>query len=129
MAMVDDFDNSGMGSKVSVKKDELLAAIRKNREGHREEFLEAQKWYRVEVIEQLDRMLADARDGKELRVTVNLVAPQEHTKDYDRVIRMLEMSTADTITVGEQQFAQYVLDEWGWMQAFKTSTSTYNNRR
>ena len=39
---------------------------------------------------------------------------------------MLEMSQADTVTITEQQFSQYVLDEWGWMRDFVGSTSPYN---
>ena len=123
MVMVNDFGES----KVTVKKSELLDAMRANREGHRAEFLKAQDGYRLAVIEELDKMLADARDGKNLRVAVGLTAPTEHTKDYDRVIRMLEMSTADEIVISETQFAQYVLDEWGWMGQFKATTSRYNN--
>lgn len=121
--MLNDFGNS----KVTVKKDELLAAIKKNRSTHRETFLEAQKGYRAAVIEELDRMLKDAREGRTIRRAVQLVEPQEHTKDYDRVIRMLEMSVADEIAITETQFSQYVLDEWGWTAAFVGSTSNYTN--
>jgi hypothetical protein len=119
--MMEDF---GM-SKVTVKKAELLAAIRKNRDTHNTTFLSAQEGYRAQAIEELDRMLKDAREGKKIRRSVELVEPEEHTRDYDRVIRMLEMSTAEEIMITEKQFSQYVLDEWGWMRAFAQSTSRY----
>jgi hypothetical protein len=119
--MMEDF---GM-SKVTVKKAELLAAIRKNRDTHNTTFLSAQEGYRAQAIEELDRMLKDAREGKKIRRSVELVEPEEHTRDYDRVIRMLEMSTAEEIMITEKQFSQYVLDEWGWMHAFAQSTSRY----
>jgi hypothetical protein len=118
---LDDFGTS----KVTVKKVDLLTAMKKNRDEHRGTFIKAQEGYRAAVIEELDKMLSDARAGKGLRVQVALVAPQEHTKDYDRVIRMLEMSTADEVTITETQFSQYVLDEWGWKTAFIGSTSRY----
>lgn len=120
--MLDDLGTS----KVTVKKDELLAAIKKNRDGHRAAFEIAQTGYRTAVIEELDRMLKEARDGKRIRRSVELVEPQEHTKDYDRVIRMLEMSQADTISITEKQFAQYVLDEWGWTHEFIATSSRYS---
>jgi hypothetical protein len=122
--MLNDFGDS----KVTVKKAELLAAIRKNRDGHRATFEVAQKGYRAAVIEELDRMLTDAREGRRIRRSIELVEPQDHTKDYDRVIRMLEMSTADEISVTEMQFNQFVLDEWGWTRTFVDSTSRYAQR-
>jgi hypothetical protein len=122
--MLNDFGES----KVTVKKEELLNAIRKNRETHRESFLEAQKGYRDTVIKALDQTLAEAREGQRFvleRITA-LVMPQEHTTDYDRVIKMLEMCVADEVTVTEQQFSQYVLDDWGWKKQFIATNSRYS---
>ena len=115
-------------SKVTVQKEELLTAIRKNRDTHRASFLEAQKGYRDTVIKALDQTLAEAREGQRFileRITA-LIMPQEHTSDYDRVIRMLEMSVADQVTVTEQQFSQYVLDDWGWKKQFVTTNARYS---
>jgi hypothetical protein len=122
--MLNDFGES----KVTVKKEELLNAIRKNRETHRESFLKAQKGYRETVIKALDQTLAEAREGQRFvleRITA-LVMPQEHTTDYDRVIKMLEMCVADEVTVTEQQFSQYVLDDWGWKKQFITTNARYS---
>ena len=104
--MVDEFGES----KVTVKKDELLEAIRKNRDGHRTEFERAQAGYRTAVIEELDRMLRDAREGRRIRRAIELVEPQDHTKDYDRVVRMLEMSTATEIVITEKRRGRFYLD-------------------
>lgn len=122
--MLNDFGES----KVTVKKEELLGAIRKNRETHHAFFLEAQKGYRETVIKALDQTLAEAREGQRFvleRITA-LVLPQEHTVDYDRVIKMLEMCVADEVTVTEQQFSQYVLDDWGWKKQFVTTNARYS---
>lgn len=122
--MLNDFGES----KVTVQKEELLTAIRKNRDTHRASFLEAQKGYRDTVIKALDQTLAEAREGQRFileRITA-LIMPQEHTSDYDRVIRMLEMSVADQVTVTEQQFSQYVLDDWGWKKQFVTTNARYS---
>jgi hypothetical protein len=119
--LIDDLNSS----EITVKKDELLSAIRKNRESHRGIFLKAQDGYRAAVIEELDRWLADARAGRQIKRSLALVEPEEHTKDYDRIIRMLEMSQAETIKISERQFSQYVLDEWGWSASFTASNSAY----
>lgn len=108
-----------------VKRHELIAKIQANREEHRSVFLKAQEGYRKLAIEELDRMLDEARSGKRIRRAVELVEPQDHTKEYDRVLAMLNMSVDDVIEIDAQQFAQYVLDEWGWKMGFTASTSRY----
>lgn len=117
-------DDSGM-SVITVKKAELLETIKKNREEHRNIFLEAQKGFREQFISELDKMLADARAGKDFRLHVGLAVPQDHTKDYDRIIRMLEMSIADEVKITEQEFTQYVQDEWGWKRDFIGTSNNY----
>ncbi len=124
--MLDDFGES----KVTVIKVDLLEVLRKNREAHRATYLKAAEGYRNAVELALESALKYIRDGQAIapnlaRMT-SLTIPTEHTKDYDRVIRMLEMSTADEITVTETQFSQFVLDDWSWKQAFIGSTSRYS---
>lgn len=119
--MMDEFAES----RVTVKKTELLEKIRNNREGHRAEFFKAQEGFKKYLIAELERRLVDAREGRKVQAHMSLIEPEDHTKDYDRVIHMLEMSTADEIVITEKQFSQYVMDEWGWMSAFKNSTANY----
>ena len=63
---------------VKLEKDKLLEIVKKNRENHRAIFLEAQENYRKRVIEELDKMLQDAREGKRIRTTVELQAPIDY---------------------------------------------------
>jgi hypothetical protein len=123
MSIGDAFDGL---DEIKVKKDELLAAIKRNRDEHRGTFLKAQEGYREAVVKELDRMLEEARNGKPIRTVVSLPAPSDHTKDYDRVIRMLEMSTATEIKITSSAFAQYVLDEWNWKGAFMETSRRYS---
>jgi hypothetical protein len=111
---------------VTVQRDELLRRIKANREAHRSLFLAAQDGFRARVVEELDQMLQDARDGrKPIRLLVGLVEPQDHTKDYDRVIAMLEMSTESEVTVHEEKFQCYVMDDWAWKAAVFHANTTY----
>lgn len=85
--------------------------------------------FRAAAIEAMTRNLIIARDdGGEIKLGIGLTVPTEHTKDYDRVIRMLTMSTADEITISEAQFTMYVMDEWNWKSTFVGSTAFYNKR-
>ncbi len=111
--------------KIRVSKSKLLSVLKTNRAKHREIFLKAQKEYRKAAIKELDAMLAEARDGKKIRRSVNLIQPQDHTSDYDRAIRMVEWSIDDNIELSEQEFAWYVQNHWSWFQQFRGSTVGY----
>jgi hypothetical protein len=108
---------------VKVKRTEILSRIKTNREAHRELFLKAQDGYRQDMIEELDRMLQEARDGKKIRRTIALVEPQDHTADYDRVIDMLEMSQDEILEIEAHEFDMYVRDNWSW-RAFANETNS-----
>jgi hypothetical protein len=107
---------------IRVKRLELLGKIKANRDNHRDLFLKAQEGFRVMAIEELDKMLKEARDGKPIRSSMSLVHPQDHTDDYDRVISMLEMSVDEIIEIDSHQFDQFIRDNWQW-KAFANQTN------
>lgn len=111
---------------IKVTVSALLATVKENREKHRTIFLEAQTGYREAVIKELDSMLADARNGKRIRRSVTLVEPMDQTNDYDRVIRMLDMTCDKEILLEESDFRAYVLDEWNWKVRFNASNVGYS---
>lgn len=120
---------TSLKSKVTIKKTELLDAIQKNCEQHKKDYAEAIVGFRAAVIEAMKKHLASATEGGEIKLGINLTVPVDHTKDYERVIRMLTMSTADEITISESQFTQYVMDEWNWKAAFVGTTAMYGNNK
>lgn len=118
---IDDFGES----KVTIKKSDLLSTIQKNRDQHKTDYDEALVGFRTAAITAMEKNLALAQGGKEIKLGIALTIPVEHTKDYDRVMQMLTMSTADEITISEAQFTQYMMDDWGWKAAFVGSTAMY----
>jgi len=111
---------------VHVKRDELLAKLKANRENHRKIFLEAQEGFRKEVVKQLDQALKDAREGRRFRNQISIDAPVDQTSDYDRVISMLSMAVDETIELNENDYSAYVLDQWRWRYNFLTSNAKYS---
>lgn len=111
---------------ITVSKAVLLEKLKANRDEHRKIFLEAQEGFRKAVIAELDSMLADARDGKKIRKMVTLIDPVDQTADYDRAIKMLEMSIDTNIQLSEHDFQSYVLDEWQWKSRFDSSNVGYS---
>lgn len=41
-------------------------------------------------------------------------APEDHTREYDRVIRMVEMEVRDEIEIVERDFQSFVMDDCDW---------------
>ena len=120
--------NENGTSGVTVNKVELLAILRDNRKRHYEMFLRAQEGYRKAVIKQLDQMLANAKEGKPIRLFFSMPEPVNHVKDYDRIIRMLELNVTEQVTISESKFNQYVMDEWSWSEFANSTNSSYLNK-
>jgi hypothetical protein len=112
--------------KITVSKQQLLHTVKENRAKHRAVFLAALDGYRKEARRRLEeelKMLSAARaPGK---ITVILDQPQDHTRDYDRVIGMLDMHAGEMFTLGEKAYAQYVEDDWDWRRAWGQTVSAY----
>jgi len=110
---------------VKVERDALLTIVKGNRDKHREIFLDALKGFRAKVIDILEQRLADARAGRRLNVRVNLPTPIDQTREYDRVIKMLEMSVEPQIELTQSEFSAYVMDDWSWKHQFTATNSAY----
>ncbi len=121
------YKKRGKMENITVKKSELLEILKKNREAHRKIFEEAQIGYRNEAIRLLDKALNDAQEGRKIKTYIQLEAPIDQTKDYDRAIRMLEMSIDEEIDLSEREFAELVLDDWSWKQQFTVTNARYTN--
>jgi hypothetical protein len=112
-------------NQVKVRRAELLAKIHINRDAHRALFLKAQEGYRKLVIEELDKMLADAKAGRQISRSINLAEPVDHSPDYDRVITMLEMSVDDTVILSAEECSQFILDNWEWSKLVNYTHQCY----
>lgn len=111
-----------------VKRAELLAKIKTNRDSHNGIFLKAQEEYRKDVITELERRLEDAKAGKPIERGTKLPEPVDHTADYDRVIGMLEMSVDEVVEIDASEFDRYVLDNWHWKDKVVASNMYYTNK-
>lgn len=56
-----------------------------------------------------------------------LSQPVNQTRSYDRVIGMLEMALAEEVELSEEDYQQYVMDEWSWREVFLTSNASYSS--
>jgi len=110
---------------VTVSKDTLIVVMTENREKHRDAYETAFDGYCKECIKVLEENLAQFKAGTRKRLVWTEAAPEDHTKDYDRVLQMLEMSVDDEIDLLSNEFECYVQDDWGWKERWSTSNSKY----
>lgn len=114
---------------VTVSKAQLLEIVRINRDKHRGIFLEALEVYREHMINHLNSMIDDISKGKKVDHIIRLPVPEDHTSDYDKVIKMLQMELRDEVTIDDVSFANFVLDQWQWTKNFEANTVSYTTNR
>ncbi len=113
-------------NKMQFPKEKLLTILQENRRSHRDLFLKAQEEFREEAIKQLEERLENTRKGKKIDISLRLFEPIDQTKDYDRVIKMLEMCVEEILELSESDFAQYVMDDWSWKDQVMTRNTMYS---
>jgi adenylate kinase family enzyme len=112
-------------SVVKVKKDALLTTIVANRDKHRQIFEEAVTGFRAKAIAILEARLDDAKAGRRIKVYIDLPTPVDQTREYNKIIKMLEMSVDTEIELTQGEFAQYVMDDWSWKKQFSATNAMY----
>lgn len=108
-----------------VKKDKLLVILRENQRKHREVFEASLSGYikrALELVRETERALTEGRTP-ELRLLLS--RPQDHTRDYDRVITMLELDVRDEFVLTEAEAAKYLMDDWQWKRDWLKMSSRY----
>lgn len=114
-----------MPQEVRVKKDALLNELQKNREAHRRIFESAVEGYKEAALKRLDELAKQLVDGKVVPMAIALPMPEDHTIDYDRAIKMVEMEVNEILLLDETEFAQLVMDDWVWKRQWAQTASTY----
>lgn len=56
---------------------------------------------------------------------LGLKYPEDHSSDYNRAIRLVELSAYDKVSLDETEFERYVMNNWEWKQSFITTNSAY----
>jgi hypothetical protein len=110
---------------VKVNKSELLVILRENRKKHTIEYKESIKAYRVKAADLLNKELQKVINGKKFDIRFDLVKPISHEKDYDLIIKMVEMSVETIMELEQGEFNTLVNDEWNWKSTF--TSSIYSN--
>ena len=100
---------------ISVKKDDLLTILKKNRETHKNDFEKAIYFWRKDFKIALSEIQVENCDEfpNELERMRNN-CPESCLKEYDDVIDMFEMSVNETIILTSDAYRKFCKDEWSW---------------
>lgn len=110
---------------VTVDKTKLREIVKTNRDQHRGQYEKAMEGYIASTFQALEEHAAALRKDRRHRVYITDPAPEDHTHDYDVVLKMIDMSVDNTITLDQASFRQYVEDDWQWKHAWTVGNSKY----
>ena len=113
---------------VKIDKIELLKIVRENKDKHVKEYNESVEDYKAAAIKVAAEHVELAKSGdleKIAKIKAMPAKPSSYEKEYDRAIRMLELSVESVIELEDDIFNQLVLDEWTWKHQFTASASLY----
>jgi hypothetical protein len=111
----------------TVDKAKLLAILKANRGRHKAVFDEAVAGYKAHATKLLKEHVLRVQRGSNVRVHIVLTQPVNQTRSYDRVIGMLEMAIANEVELSEEDYQQYIMDDWLWKEEFLTSNAQYSS--
>lgn len=114
---------------VKVRKTKLLKKLKENMSKHVELAEKAELGYKKAIRVALEGMLSEISNGRIPRFSnlTSLQEPVNNEEEYERAIAMLEMSVDDIIELSEQEFSNFVLDDWSWKQHSVLTNTRYMN--
>lgn len=106
----------------------LLSKLEANRKTHNADFDIAFTRFSERVQSNLEARLKSLRSGSVVTqemLYINLTMPVNYDADYKRAIEMLDWEVGGEVELTEQEFKQYVQDDWGWKEAVAMSNKLY----
>lgn len=110
---------------VKVNKEETLKVVIENMEKHVSDFTKSLINYKKYAEDAYKEALEILKTDGEVIRNFELDKPVSHLGDYNRVIKMLEMSVEQEISLTSHEFEQYIMDKWNWKDSFRLSNAKY----
>ena len=122
---------------IEVLKGRLVERLQENLENHKKNFKEAWAGYldaRSVAISRIGEVATNAdsnnrKDRKKLNEVYtlfqNLDVPQDHSKDYEQALGLMEWEVSDKLELSIQDFEYFINDNWNWTGKFRRTMSSY----
>lgn len=116
-----------IGDKIfKFPKAKILETLRINAETHKKEFKELLEKNTEHVKTEIQKVAQSVGYPDLTQVNAALRAkPTDHSRDYERMIKILEMTTQEEIELTGSEFERYIEDEWDWKDTFLSNKMTY----
>lgn len=118
--------HTGLG--VKMKKAKLLVILAENRVKHEAEWKQAFGIWKDKMATALRELADEVAKGKKLDLhgeISHLPMPVNMAGTYERLEKMLAHTEEETIELDENQYSQFVEDEWSWKAQTSFINSTY----
>jgi hypothetical protein len=109
---------------ITVKKLQLIEQLKVNMVNHIKEYENAVVAYKEEALKQLSQQIKEVEEGS-LVARLNLVTPINSSKEYEKVIEMFEWEINDDVELEQDEFNQFVLDEFDFAVNAKFANTMY----
>ena len=120
--------NQNIQMKTTVKRSDLLTALKKNLDNHAKIVAEAREGYVEQARKALTNKLDELKGNRhQTSLVFSLSPPQDYSETYKSAIAMLEWNTADEVTLEADEFRQLVEDKWDWTMNFYATNSNYSS--
>jgi CHAT domain-containing protein len=108
-----------------IEKQKLLEVLRSNLTKHVSEYETAMNdyWEALEIYHAAQLTRAKSRSKKSPEIPAP-IEPTSQAKEYEKVIRQLELSIDEQVTLNDTQFQTYVMDDWFWKPVFAANNQT-----
>lgn len=109
---------------------DLLTIVRENKQKHISLFNESVNDYKTLVlkISLENKVLAESGQLSEFKkLKLYPTPPVSYESSYAKAIRMLELCIDEIVEISEDEFNQFVLDEWHWKNMFVSSNALYKS--
>lgn len=115
--------------KLTFSVQKVLETMKKNVETHKKEFQELLDKNRAHAMKELALCIEEASTGvypdiSKIQKAIHL-KPVDHSKDYQRIISMLEITTQSEIDLTVAEFDRYMNDNWDWKESFLSNKTAY----
>lgn len=107
----------------------LIEKLKANRKKHLADYEAAKVEYRKELIALLEKKLKAAKRSRKVNHHIKLAIPVQYSKEYDKAISMLELTSDEQVELDPILYSQLVLDDWEWKDDFLSNTASYMNKR
>ena len=118
-----------MLNQVKVNKDRLVSTLKENLDTHKELYTAAVEAYKLDYVVALDAHTHAVKGGNWKSVLDLPAKPQSYAKEYEKVLSQLDFSVDETLTLTQQEFNQFVLDDWNFDRVFFSNFISASSRQ